>query len=184
MPFPKPTALVLEADFQQELDALVRRHSTPQQVVLRAQIILRAHQGDNNQQIARRLDISDAMARQWRERWLQQQHLPLAQKTVAARLADAPRPGAPASIRPEAYCQIMALACQPPENFGRPITHWSARELADEAIVQGIVPSISPRQVGRFLKGGRSQAASKPLLAHLGARSRQRPEDPSGLPTL
>ena len=45
--------------------------------------------------------------------------------------ADAPRPGAPGKISAEAYCQIMAIACQPPENFGRPITHWTERELAD-----------------------------------------------------
>ena len=60
---------------------------------------------------------------------------------------------------------ILAVACEPPENSGRPVTHWTPRELADEVIKRGIVASISPRQVGRFLKWGRVAAASQPLLA-------------------
>jgi transposase-like protein len=35
---------------------------------------------------------------------------------------------------------------------GRPVTHWTPRELADEAVKRKIVSSISPRHVGRFLK--------------------------------
>ena len=47
--------------------------------------------------------------------------------------------------------QIMAIACEPPELSGRPVDHWTHRELADEAIKRKIVSSISPSQVGRFL---------------------------------
>jgi hypothetical protein len=35
---------------------------------------------------------------------------------------------------------------------GRPITHWTNAELAAESIKRGIVPSISPSQVGRYLR--------------------------------
>lgn len=160
-----PLALCLEEAFQHELEALVRRHTTPQQIVLRARIILLAHQEQNNQQIAKQLGIGVDMARHWRGRWIALQDIPLSQCSVAARLADAPRPGAPAKISAEAYCQIMAIACQPPDTFGRPITHWTERELADEASQQQIVETISPRQVGRFLKRSRPQTASQPLLA-------------------
>jgi hypothetical protein len=45
-----------------------------------------------------------------------------------------------------------AIACNPPEQYGRPISHWSSRELADELIKQAIVESISERQVGRYLE--------------------------------
>lgn len=147
-----------------ELETLIRRHTTPQQIVLRARIVLLAHQGYNNQDIARQLDISIHMARHWRRRWLSLADIPLSDMSVTARLTDAPRPGAPAKISAEAYCQIMAIACQPPETFGRPITHWTERELADEASQQEIVETISPRQVGRFLKRSRAQAAPVPLL--------------------
>jgi putative transposase len=61
--------------------------------------------------------------------------------------------------------QIIAVACEPPEKCARPVTHWTPRELADEVKKRGIVPSISARQVGRFLKGGGSPAPSKPVLA-------------------
>ena len=153
---PKPTPICLEVEFQQELEFLMRRHTTPQQIVLRARIVLLAHQDYNNQDIARQLGIGIDMVRHWRKQWQIEQEVPLCQKSVLARLSDAPRPGAPATISAEAYCRIMSLACQPPENFGRPITEWTARELADEAILQKMVPRISPRQVGRFLKRSRS----------------------------
>jgi putative transposase len=171
LPIPKPLPVCLEANFQQELETLMRRHTTPQQIVLRARIVLMAHQGHNNQAIAQHLGISDATARQWRKRWTQTQDIPLAEMSVTARLGDAPRPGAPGKISAEAYCRIMAIACQPPQNFGRPITHWTERELAEVAIKQQIVETISPRQVGRFLKSSRAQAAPVPLLA----QQRRRP---------
>jgi transposase len=46
----------------------------------------------------------------------------------------------------------LAVACEPPEKSGRPITHWTAHELADEVIKRGIVASISPSQVNRYLR--------------------------------
>ena len=46
----------------------------------------------------------------------------------------------------------MAVACEPPEKSGRPIDHWTGRELADEVKKRQIVNDISPRSVGRFLK--------------------------------
>jgi putative transposase len=55
---------------------------------------------------------------------------------------------------------IITVACEPPEKSGRPITHWTTPELADEVMKRGIVPSISARHVGRFLKGGRAATAA------------------------
>lgn len=161
----KPVALCLEESVRLELETLVRKHSTPQQIGLRARIVLLAHQGYSHRDIAQQLDISEDMVAQWRQRWLGLQALPYEELSCFKRLADAPRAGAPALISAEAYCQIMAMACQPPENYGRPITQWTARELAEEAVRQAVVPTISPRQVGRFLKKCGSQAPLKPLLA-------------------
>ena len=47
--------------------------------------------------------------------------------------------------------QLFAIACEKPENYGRPISHWTSRELADEVVKLGIVTSISPRHVGRLM---------------------------------
>jgi hypothetical protein len=68
------------------------------------------------------------------------------------RLADEPRPGAPATFTPEQICSIVALACEPPEKSELPLSHWSQSELAREAVRRGFVGSISHGSVGRFLK--------------------------------
>jgi hypothetical protein len=51
----------------------------------------------------------------------------------------------------EQFMQIMALACEKPEAAERPVSSWTPRELADEAVKRGIVTKISPRTVERFL---------------------------------
>ena len=73
-----------------------------------------------------------------------------------------------ATFTPEQLCQLMAVACEPPGDSGRPISQWTPRELADEATKRGIVDRISARTVGRFLVsgGGRGQATPQPVLAH------------------
>jgi hypothetical protein len=48
----------------------------------------------------------------------------------------------------------VALACEPPDASGVPITHWSQSALAREAIKRGLVETISHGSIGRFLKGG------------------------------
>lgn len=133
---------------QSELEHLVRCPSMAQQIVLRAKIILRAGQGDGHGEISRGLGVSKEMSRTWRRRWLalRAQEVP-----VIDRLKDAPRPGAPATFSVEQITQLYAIACAPPEQYGRPISHWSPQELADELINQGIVETISPRHVGRLL---------------------------------
>jgi hypothetical protein len=96
---------------RQELNNLLRRHSTPQQLALRARIVLAAADGLNNGQIVRGLGVSRDMASLWRGRWLGLQAVSLDDLSVEERLTDVPRPGAPARISSEAVCQIVALAC-------------------------------------------------------------------------
>jgi putative transposase len=148
----QPNPVVLDAEIQATLSTFVNRHNTPQQAAMRARIVLLAAQGDNNTQIAHQLAIKPDTARFWRERWLAVAEQPFSALSLADRFADAPRPGAPARIEAEVLCQIMALACRPPADVGRPITEWTARELADEVVAQGLLSRISPRHVGRFLK--------------------------------
>ena len=73
------------------------------------------------------------------------------ERLVREIFADKPRSGAPCSYSIEQYTRLVALALKPPSEYARPITHWTARELADEIRIQGIAPEISPRQVQRFL---------------------------------
>lgn len=151
---PKPPMIELSDTQRHDLQALVRRHSTQQQLVLRARVVLAAADGANNAQIARQLDISLDMARLWRNRWLGLRAVSLDDLSIEERLTDAPRPGSPARISAEAVCQIVALACEAPSESGRPISQWSSREIADEVIRRGIIEQISPRHAARLLKRG------------------------------
>jgi putative transposase len=160
MPGPKTPPVCLTEDERQELLALIRAHKTPQHFSFRAQIILHLADGHNAHEVARRLGTSRLTVRRWRRHWLTRPHC-----TVLERLHDASRPGTPATFSVEQWCQIMALACEPPAHSQRPISHWTPRELADEAIKRGIVTTISERHVGRFLKSGRPQTAPESLLA-------------------
>ena len=151
---PKPLVIELTDIERRGLEALARRHTTPQQVAVRARIILAAADGRNNAQIARDLAVGVEVARLWRGRWRELQAVDLADLSVAQRLADAPRSGAPARLSAAQVCQIVALACAAPATTGRPISQWTAREIADEIIQRGIVATISPRHAGRLLKKG------------------------------
>jgi len=81
----------LTADEAKQFDQLIRAYSTPQALVMRARIILRAydHPEQNNQQIALALGTTDRTVRKWRGRWV-----------ATHSLADAPRSGAPRRFSP------------------------------------------------------------------------------------
>jgi transposase len=176
---PKPVNLHITIRQQEMLEQIVRRATSPQCEVMRAQIILAAAAGKNNQQIADRMGIDPQTVRTWRGRWAEaaerleaieagddEAALP---EVVHELLRDDPRRGAPAKFTPEQICQLVAVSCEPPSASGRPVSHWTPDELADEVVKRGIVTSISPRSVGRFLKRRRPQTPSLPLLAQSSA---------------
>lgn len=144
-----PKILNLSDGARYELQQLSDRHNTPQQIALRAKIILMASVGQNNREIARSLNINRQMARLWRNRWLETEGKEV---SIWQRLKDAERVGAPGKFSMEQVVELFALACSPPSDYGRPISHWTPRELADEILKQGIIESISVRHVGRLLE--------------------------------
>jgi putative transposase len=156
MPGPKPPRVDLTGEERRELESLVRRHKTGQQVAERARIVLLAANGLDNSEIARQLTLEPDTVRLWRQRWLSFTGVAVADLSVAARLADAPRSGTPARITPEQVARIMALACEAPSASGRPVSQWSTTELAAEIMRRGIVDTISPRHAARLLKRGTS----------------------------
>lgn len=144
-----PKELNLSDGDRLELQQLVNRHNTAQQIVLRAKIILLASEHKNHGEIARTLDISLDMARLWRNRWFETS---VQELSIFQRLQDSERIGAPVKFSMEQVIELFALACSPPEDYGRPISHWTPREIADEIMKQGIIESISPRHVRRLLE--------------------------------
>lgn len=148
MPLLSAAAIILTPEQEQDLRRLSRAHKTPRKLAERAAMILLSAGDTPVRGIARRLGIWPKTVRHWRARWLASTET----ASVATRLADAPRPGTPATFTPEQICAIMALACEPPEQSALPLSHWSQSELAREAVRRGIVDSISHGSVGRFLK--------------------------------
>lgn len=129
------------------LQKIIRKRTEKQSIVLRANIVLMASEGILYQDIAKKLCIQRNAVTTWTTRWQE-----LADKPILERLQDRPRSGAPSTFTPEQLCQIIALACESPKDYGRPITHWTHRELAEEVIKQGIVKSISANYLGCLLK--------------------------------
>jgi transposase len=152
----RATRIVLSEKEQEALTRISKRHRSEQQMVLRARIILAAAQGHSNAQIARELDITGDTARLWRDRWASLQEIDQETLSVVERLQDAPRPGVKPTITAQQRSQMAALACEAPMKAGRPISHWTGREIAEELVARGIVEHISPRHAARLLKKGGS----------------------------
>jgi putative transposase len=172
---PGLAAKVVITERQQDaLQQIVWSRSSPQGLAHRAQIILLAFEGLQNQQIAQRLRCERHGVGTWRRRWqkafqrlavIECMEQPSAlREAIEEVLGDLPRAGCGGTFTAEQITQILAVACEEPEHSGRPVTHWTPRELAEEVIQRGIVASISVRHVGRFLKGGPS-ATPESVLA-------------------
>ena len=162
MPKLKPKAIVLTDRQRALLEQILRREKSTQQQVRRTHVILAAAEQLTNRHIAKQLHLTPKTVRLWRRRWLQvSPAMHSAEKNgdykqleqlIFEALTDEARSGRPAEFTPEQICQIVAMACEHPEGSDRPISHWTARELANEAIKRGIVTDISPRSAGRFFK--------------------------------
>jgi transposase len=160
---PGKAAKITITERQKEiLQTFSRSVTAPSRLRQRASIILLAFDGLRNDAIAARVGLTHRQVGRWRRRWANAWD-PLLdieccesradlRRAIDAILSDEPRPGAPGKFTPEQVTQILAVACEPPEKSGRPITHWTLQELVDEVIKRGIVPSISPAQVSRYLR--------------------------------
>ena len=169
---PGKTAKVTITERQQDILRTIQNAPTvSSQLRQRAAIILLAFDRQDNPQIAAQVGLSRRQVSLWRRRWADawdrlirieclESHAAL-RRAIEQVLRDEPRSGPPGKFTPEQIVQILAVACEPPEKSGRPITHWTAHELADEVVKRGIVPSISVAQVGRYLREAALQPHKK-----------------------
>jgi transposase len=121
----------------------------------------------NNAQIKRAMQISLNTVKSWRKRWTTcyaqllvfeqgkdgtgvSDQVLLAQMLTF--LEDLPRSGHPKEITLAQEQQIVALACLKPVEYGIEMTTWTHQMLAQVAITEGIVKTISSRYVGTILK--------------------------------
>ena len=127
--------MILGARRKARLEAITRRASAPQALVRRARIVLLAHQGWPNAQIARELGCTVTTVRAWRRRF--------ARRGMPA-LADRPRSGRPEVYGPDVRLAVVAAATSvPPEGT----SVWTHALIAARLAGTG----ISVSQTGRIL---------------------------------
>ena len=176
MSAPPPATIELSDRQRSLLQQLRQRQTAPQRLVRRVAILLALAAQPCLESVAQQLGLNRITVRLWRDRWREAARClqpaerdgvsdPQLLGLIEQALDDAPRCGKPATFSPEQIVQIVAVACEPPTKSGRPISHWTSAELADEVTKRQIVPRISPRSVGRFLKRGGLAAAPESLLA-------------------
>lgn len=175
MPNPKAQPIILSTRQQALLEQIASRTTNSYNLVTRAKLILGAARGVNNTALSQQLQLHRRRVRIWRQRWLEaQEQLTSAEaeavsdkqlrKMIENILSDVPRPGTPKFFGVEQVVQIVALACEDAKKSQRPVSHWTPTELAQEAKKRGIVEKISPRSVGRFLKGSDSTTPPSSIL--------------------
>jgi len=139
------------------LDRIIRQPTQPQWLVTRSKIILGAAAGASISQQSRELGLVRKAVQHWREKWERHREDRQVgaekgelQESIVQLLQDDYRSGTPATFTAEQVVHIIAVACEDPQRSGYPISHWTPKEVAQEVVKRGIVPSISIRQVGRF----------------------------------
>ena len=158
------------------LEQIARRQTSPQRLVRRAKILLARETETNQCHVTRQMRLNRGTVHTWRRRWLALApkleqieadggHDKVLTTMIVEALTDHLRSGTPATFTAEQMVQMVAVACEDPADSGRPISHWTPREVADEVRKRGIVETISTRSVGRFLQSGRLTAASGGVLA-------------------
>ena len=176
-PFPSVSSRVqLTARQRACLEQIARRQTSPQRLVRRAKILLALETGATQCHVMRQMHLNRGTVQMWGRRWCalaptlepmeadEGSDKALTSMIVGA-LADHPRAGTPATFTAEQIVQIVAVACEDPADSGRPVSHWTPREVAEEVRKRGIIKTISTRSVGRFLKSGGFAAPSGRVLA-------------------
>lgn len=179
---PKLKPIEVTARQRKIMEQILRSRCSDAGLVLRIRIVLGGADLMSNSAVVRRYGVRHEAVRRWRTRWQakrerlqaiesseavvdeaeRMKHLEAAIRDV---LRDEHRTGTRPKFSAEQVTKIMAVACEDPQTSGRPISHWTAREIADEVMKRKIVETISAQSVERFLKRGADQAAPESLLA-------------------
>jgi transposase len=127
----------------------------------RSRIVLLAFDGLNNETIELEVGLGHDQVGLWRRRWRDNwnrligiecnDELHELKNAIKKLLADAHRSGRPPEISSEQQAELIAKACEDPQDSDRPIGNWTSDELADEMITCGSIPRISGRWVRRLL---------------------------------
>jgi transposase len=137
-----PFVIVLSDADRVCLERQARAYASPYGAVVRAKIVLMAADGVANWVIAERLGLQVSVVSRWRKRFAGE---------GMGGLADRPRSGRPRVFAAGVVAQVKAIACEPPEQHGLPLSRWSSAELARQAQDEGVVALVSSSTVRRWL---------------------------------
>jgi transposase len=141
----RPEPLTIAPPDADTLRVVAHSDSLPWFQVRRARIVLALAAGERRRPLAARLDCDEATVWRTCERYRRE--------GLAALFSDGRqgRSGRLEEISPVQRAQIVELACLEPIAKGLHITHWSSKDLARQAVEDGIVAAVSPATVRRIL---------------------------------
>src|SRR5699024_236056 len=143
------------------LKRIFRGTHTPFHLIQRARIILMTAADEGNRAIARQYNMDRNAVKLWRQRWAdmateheqtEKENPKALKQLIHDTLSDAHRPGRPRDFSEVQVAEIIALACELPENKKLPFSHWTPSSPAEQAKEEDIVKDISPTTVARYLK--------------------------------
>lgn len=137
----KKHIVILTPEEEKTCRSIISRGQNKAEVIRRAYILLKSHDGKTDVEIARDLYIDDETVRRTRLRFCAGG----LQTTLASKTA----PGNEALLNEKHLAHLTALACSPPPS-GR--ANWTGELLAQQMIADGIVESISASTINRYLK--------------------------------
>ena len=91
MPQNSPFTILLTEEEKEELEKEARKYTSPYYKVVRARVILLAHEGLQNKEIGRRLELPRQIVSKWRKRFFEER---------LDGLEDLPRPGRKPTFSP------------------------------------------------------------------------------------
>lgn len=112
----KARVISLTDNEKSELEAIVRKATSEQRMVVRAKIILLTDKGLKNKDISKKLGVSKPTVVTWRKRY---------GEFGIMGLRDLQRPGRSQIYDMEERIKVISEACRPPEIT----THWTIRDL-------------------------------------------------------
>ena len=158
------------------LEQSARRQTRSQRLVRRAKRLVARETGAHQCHVMRQMPLQRGTGQRWGRRGCalaptrepleadEGREQALTPRRVEA-LAAHPRSGPPATLPAEPLVPIVAVACEDPAESGRPRSHGTPREVAEEVRTRGLMETISPRRVGRFFTAGGLTAPSGRVLA-------------------
>jgi transposase len=145
MPTPIAPRIILAHNAREELQTLLRAHTTPQSLALRARIVLRAAAVDQptNRQIGHAFGCSNLTVGKWRRRYL---------ALGLPGLQDAHRSGRPPTITTPTRVQVISVASTLPQDQDRPVTRWTLDEIVAALLDALHTETVSRSSVWRILQ--------------------------------